>query len=50
MKQACLKPSMPILQDPTMDAENRRAFVKQEITFTDGSAGRRTGEYLLSLL
>jgi hypothetical protein len=38
------------LEDPTMDAGNRRAFVKQEITFTDGSAGRRTGEYLLSLL
>jgi hypothetical protein len=38
------------LEDPKLDADNRRAFVEQEITFTDGYAGRRTGEYLLSLL
>jgi len=38
------------LQDDSLDADKRRDFVRQEITFTDGSAGKRTGEYLLSLL
>jgi hypothetical protein len=38
------------LQDPRKDKQARRAFVEREITFTDGSAGRRTGEYLLSLI
>ena len=37
------------LERPDTDAEARRRFVEQEVTFTDGSAGRRTGEYLLSL-
>ncbi len=36
------------LQNPAADAEARRAFTARECTFTDGSAGRRTGEYLLS--
>ena len=38
------------LLDPTKDREERRRFVEREITYTDGSAGRRTGEYLLSLM
>lgn len=38
------------LRDPQADAEARRRFIRNEVTFTDGSAGRRTGEYLLSLL
>jgi hypothetical protein len=38
------------LQDPVADREARRAFLKREITYTDASAGRRTGEYLLGLL
>jgi CDP-glycerol glycerophosphotransferase (TagB/SpsB family) len=38
------------LQDDSLDREKRRAFVEQEITFLDGSAGKRTGDYLLSLL
>ena len=38
------------LQDEKLDEDQRRAFVAQEITFTDGSAGKRTGDYLLSLL
>lgn len=38
------------LEDPRLEADKRSAFIEQEITFTDGSAGRRTGEYLLSLL
>lgn len=35
---------------PDADRENRRKFVNEECTFTDGSAGRRTAEYLLSLM
>jgi hypothetical protein len=38
------------LRDPAMDQEARRAFVKREITYTDGSAGRRTAGALLSLM
>jgi uncharacterized iron-regulated protein len=38
------------LQDPDADRQARRAFLRREITFTDASAGRRTGEYLLGLL
>jgi CDP-glycerol glycerophosphotransferase (TagB/SpsB family) len=38
------------LQDPTADREERRKFIADECTFTDGSAGKRTGEYLLSLI
>ncbi len=36
------------LGNPQADGERRRAFIREECTFTDGSAGRRTGEYLLS--
>ena len=38
------------LEDPAADAEKRRKFIQDECTFTDGSAGRRTGLYLLNLL
>jgi hypothetical protein len=38
------------LQDPEADYDKRRAFVANECTFTDGSAGQRTGQFLLSLL
>ena len=38
------------LQDPTADRDKRRKFILDECTFTDGSAGKRTGEYILSLL
>jgi hypothetical protein len=37
------------LQDPNQDRQAQRAFVKQECTYTDGSAGRCTGQYLLSI-
>ncbi len=37
------------LESPDTDAQERSRFVKREVTFMDGSAGRRTGEYLLSL-
>lgn len=38
------------LIEPQVDKEAQRAFVRQECTFTDGSAGRRTAEFFLSLL
>ena len=38
------------LQNPAADWEAREAFIKRECSFTDGSAGRRTGEYLVSLV
>jgi hypothetical protein len=36
------------LRDPQADMLARRNFIVRECTFTDGTAGRRTGEYLLS--
>jgi CDP-glycerol glycerophosphotransferase (TagB/SpsB family) len=38
------------LQNPTADSKERQKFIHDECTFTDGSAGKRTGEYILSLL
>jgi hypothetical protein len=38
------------LQDPTLDRAARKAFVEREITFGDGSAGRRTARTLVSLM
>jgi len=38
------------LKDPSLDAAERRAFVEQEITYTDATAGKRTAEYILKLL
>lgn len=38
------------LQDPNADRTAREQFIHAEVTFTDGGAGRRSGEYLLSLL
>lgn len=38
------------LKDPALDSENRRKFIRDEVTFTDGSSGTRTAEYLLSLV
>jgi hypothetical protein len=38
------------LKDPNADGEKRRKFILDECTYTDGSAGERTGKYLLSLL
>ncbi len=36
------------LNNPNMDEANRQRFIAQEVTFTDGNAGRQTGEYLFS--
>jgi len=38
------------LQDPQADLVAQRRFLAQECTFVDGSAGRRTGDFFLSLL
>jgi CDP-glycerol glycerophosphotransferase (TagB/SpsB family) len=38
------------LQNPDAGQEARRAFIARECTYTDGSAGKRSGEFFLSLL
>jgi hypothetical protein len=38
------------LENPEVDLEAQRAFIRQECTFTDSSAGRRTAEFFLSIL
>ena len=38
------------LTNPALDVSERRKFVEQEITYTDGSSGKRTAEFILGLL
>lgn len=38
------------LNDKTTDAKERRKFVEDEITFTDGTSGKRTAEYIVKIL
>ena len=38
------------LQNPQLDAAERKAFIEKEITFTDGSAGGRTAGFILKVL
>ncbi|HMN12729.1 MAG TPA: hypothetical protein PKD55_10445 [Bellilinea sp.] len=38
------------LRNPHEDEAARNAFIEREVTFTDGSAGRRTGEHLAKLI
>lgn len=38
------------LVDPDAQKAERERFIIEEVTFTDGGAGRRTGQYLISLL
>ena len=38
------------LKKPSLDAAERRKFIQDEIAFTDGSAGKRTAEYILKVL
>ena len=38
------------LRNPENGSENRRRFIQDEVTFTDGKAGQRTGEFLVSLV
>jgi hypothetical protein len=48
MKLSCVN-SYFYLENPAADAKRPPCFI-QQCTFTDGSAGRRTGEYLLTLV
>jgi hypothetical protein len=38
------------LTDPALDSAERRKFVKDEITYTDGTAGRRSANFILRIL
>ncbi len=38
------------LKDRFLDSQARRRFVEQEVTFTDGTSGRRTAEFILQVL
>jgi CDP-glycerol:poly(glycerophosphate) glycerophosphotransferase len=38
------------LMKPSLDAAERRKFIEDEITFTDGTSGRRTAEFILKVL
>ena len=35
------------LLNPRIDAKQRQKFIRDEVSFTDGSAGKRTGDYLI---
>lgn len=34
------------LRDPRLDSAERKKFVEDEITFTDGTSGKRTAEFI----
>jgi CDP-glycerol glycerophosphotransferase (TagB/SpsB family) len=38
------------LEEPDANRQERAEFIERECTYMDGSAGKRTGEYLCSLL
>ena len=38
------------LKNPALDAAERRKFIEDEITFTDGTSGKRTAGYILKIL
>jgi CDP-glycerol glycerophosphotransferase (TagB/SpsB family) len=38
------------LKDPALDSAERRAFIEHEITYTDGTAGKRTAKHILEIL
>ena len=38
------------LCDPDADLAARQAFLKRECTYVDGTAGKRTGEFFVSLI
>jgi CDP-glycerol glycerophosphotransferase (TagB/SpsB family) len=38
------------LKDRTIDSAERRKFVEDEITFTDGTSGKQTAEFILKVL
>jgi CDP-glycerol glycerophosphotransferase (TagB/SpsB family) len=38
------------LRNPRLDSAERRKFIEDEITFTDGMSGKRTAEFILKVL
>ncbi|MCJ7701511.1 MAG: hypothetical protein MUO62_08015, partial [Anaerolineales bacterium] len=51
VNEATLKQALDhYLVDPQADGEEREIFLKQECTYLDGSAGKRTAQFLLNLL
>jgi hypothetical protein len=38
------------LVNPALDSNERRKFVEQEITYTDGTSGRKTADYILQVI
>jgi CDP-glycerol glycerophosphotransferase (TagB/SpsB family) len=38
------------LKNSSIDAAERKKFIENEITFTDGTSGKRTAEYILKIL
>lgn len=38
------------LKDPSLDAAERRKFIEDEITYTDGTSGKRTAAFILKIL
>jgi CDP-glycerol glycerophosphotransferase (TagB/SpsB family) len=38
------------LRNPQLDSAERRKFVEDEVTFTDGTSGKRTAEFILKVL
>ena len=38
------------LKNPALDAAERRKFIEDEITFTDGNSGKRTAEFILKVI
>jgi CDP-glycerol glycerophosphotransferase (TagB/SpsB family) len=38
------------LKNPSLDSSERRKFIEDEITFTDGASGKRTAEFILKIL
>ena len=38
------------LKNPSLDYAERRKFIEDEITFTDGTSGKRTAEFILKVL
>jgi hypothetical protein len=38
------------LKNPSLDNAERSKFVEDEITFTDGTSGKRTAEFILKVL
>lgn len=38
------------LENPALDSTERRKFIEDEITYTDGTSGKRTAEFILKVL